>query len=387
MTQHEAMLLVKDATSLPHLVRLLREHGSDGVFDEWAIRYFLDVRARERGVPFKGTFEITPLCNLDCKMCYVHLNKEQLCGQSLLPAEQWEQIMQEAIDAGLMYAALTGGECLTSPDFDRLYLFLHSKGVQVSILTNGVLLDEKRIRFFQEHPPKSIQITLYGDCEDTYERVTGHRHFERVMRHIRMADEAKLPIRLAVTPNAYLGKADEALVRCAVETGLQVRINSELMTPLDNTGRSDNFKDLTPETYMRLFKLYRELRGQDVPVECEPDIAPMPAATDGEPPRGLLCGGGRSSFTITWDGCMTPCSGLHWIRRPVGPGEFKEHWQFINQTANNYPRPQECESCPCRNAARTCAASHKAAPAGHADPEQCKWCHAMIKAGFAKLAD
>ncbi len=88
MTQHEAMMLVKDATSLPHLVRLLKENGSDGVFDEWAVRYFMDVRARKRGIPLKGTFEITPLCNLDCRMCYVHLNKEQLCGQKPLPADE-----------------------------------------------------------------------------------------------------------------------------------------------------------------------------------------------------------------------------------------------------------------------------------------------------------
>ena len=204
MTQHEAMMLVKDAKSLPHLVRLLKENGSDGVFDEWAIRYFIDVRARKRGIPFKGTFEITPLCNLDCRMCYVHLNKEQLCGKSPLPAETWEAIMQEAIDAGMMYAALTGGECMTSPDFDRLYLFLHSKGVQVSILTNGVLLDEARIRFFKAHPPASIQVTLYGESEDTYERVTGRRHFKRVMRNLRMADEALLPLVLSVTPNKKL---------------------------------------------------------------------------------------------------------------------------------------------------------------------------------------
>ena len=58
-------------------------------------------------------------------MCYVHLNAEQLKGQKLLSAEQWEKIMSEAIEAGMLYASLTGGECLASPNFDRLYLYLH----------------------------------------------------------------------------------------------------------------------------------------------------------------------------------------------------------------------------------------------------------------------
>ena len=386
MTQHEAMMLVKDAKSLPHLVRLLKENGSDGVFDEWAIRYFIDVRARKRGIPFKGTFEITPLCNLDCRMCYVHLNKEQLCGKSPLPAETWEAIMQEAIDAGMMYAALTGGECMTSPDFDRLYLFLHSKGVQVSILTNGVLLDEARIRFFKAHPPASIQVTLYGESEDTYERVTGRRHYERVMRNLRMADEALLPLVLSVTPNKYLGDSDEALVRCAASTGIQFHVNSSLMTPREDTGRSDGFRDLVPEDYMRLFKLEQSLKGHLEPVECEADPPAPNGDASAKAPRGLRCGGGRSSFNVTWDGRVIPCNRLQHLGVAWEKGRFLDAWKQINQAAENYLLPVECETCVCRKAARTCAASHQA-ELGHADPEQCKWCRAMIKAGFAKLAE
>ena len=37
--------------------------------------HFLDARAREKGVPINVQFELTPLCNFDCKMCYVHLDK------------------------------------------------------------------------------------------------------------------------------------------------------------------------------------------------------------------------------------------------------------------------------------------------------------------------
>ena len=48
------------------------------------VRRFLDFRAREEAIPLTGTFELTPLCNLDCKMCYVHLNKAQMKGAELL---------------------------------------------------------------------------------------------------------------------------------------------------------------------------------------------------------------------------------------------------------------------------------------------------------------
>ena len=33
---------------------------------------------RENDIPGVGLFELTPLCNLDCKMCYVHLQDSSL---------------------------------------------------------------------------------------------------------------------------------------------------------------------------------------------------------------------------------------------------------------------------------------------------------------------
>ena len=44
---------------------------------------YLYRRATAAGLPLSGTFELTPLCNLDCRMCYVHLNKDQLKDKKL----------------------------------------------------------------------------------------------------------------------------------------------------------------------------------------------------------------------------------------------------------------------------------------------------------------
>ena len=46
-------------------------------------------RAAQRGLPISGTFELTPLCNMDCKMCYVRLSKaQQTAIRPLATAEQ-----------------------------------------------------------------------------------------------------------------------------------------------------------------------------------------------------------------------------------------------------------------------------------------------------------
>ena len=106
-----------DNTRQPESLReLLAQLDDQGITDYRrydAVRRFLSFKAREKNVPISGSFELTPLCNLDCKMCYVHLNKDQMCGASLLGVDVWKDVMRHAIDAGMMYARLTGGECLT----------------------------------------------------------------------------------------------------------------------------------------------------------------------------------------------------------------------------------------------------------------------------------
>lgn len=159
--------------SLSALLRQMDEQGVTGYRRYAEVRKFLSFRAREKGVPISGSFELTPLCNLDCKMCYVHLNKDQMRGQPLLPVEDWKSLMTQAIDAGMMYATLTGGECLTYPGFRELYLFLQDRGIEVSILSNGLLMDDDMADFLKRHPPAIIQITLYGASEQAYEK--GHR--------------------------------------------------------------------------------------------------------------------------------------------------------------------------------------------------------------------
>ena len=153
------------------LSQLIAQLNAEGVHDYRryeAVRKFLNFKARDKGIPISGSFELTPLCNLNCKMCYVHLNKAQMQGEPLLPVARWKQIMQQAIDAGMMYARLTGGECLTYPGFQELYLFLREQGIETVILSNGLLIDEDMTTFLQKNPPAAIQISLYGAGEDTY---------------------------------------------------------------------------------------------------------------------------------------------------------------------------------------------------------------------------
>lgn len=378
-------------TQMPGSLReLLAQLDAQGVQDYRryaAVRRYLNFKARDKGLPIAGSFELTPLCNFDCKMCYVHLQKEQLCGKPLLTAAQWQDVMRQAISGGMMYASLTGGECLTHPDFKTLYLFLRDRGVEVSILSNGSLMDAEMTAFLRQHPPAQIQITLYGASEEAYERVTGRRMFRTVWENIRRVNEAQLPVSIAVTPNAFMTDGEE-VVRLLHAEGLPFNINSGLLQPREETGRT--LADANLDAYVAMLRLRMTLKGDalmdDAPPESLPDPGVPPDGAPGESPCGVRCGAGRSIFSVDWQGGMRPCNTFPCEAQNVLTLGFDEAWRRVNHLANHFPRPIECEGCAYHEVCKHCVSEHAGgAPIGHASPAICAWGRRMVSEGLLTL--
>lgn len=384
--QHRGVTVIGEQNKMPSsLAELLAQLDREGVRDHrryQMVRRYLNFRARETGTPIGGTFELTPLCNLDCKMCYVHLNRAQMGQTKLLTAEQWEMLIAQAVDAGMLYARLTGGECLSYPDFKRIYLFLREQGVETAILTNGTLLGREMVDFLREDPPAAIQITLYGASEEAYERVTGQRVFSVVVENIRRLQAYGLPVSIAVTPNAFMTDGEEIL-RLTHKLGLNVQINAGLMAPRTSTGRSK--ADAALDTYIRLFKLNSELNGGVLATPCDEDSLPEPGGNAPKTPCGVLCGAGRSSFSIAWNGEMRPCNTFPRIRENALELGFAEAWKRIREQAEHFPRPAECTECAYKDSCNSCLAEHASeAPIGHASRTICARTRRMLAEGLIR---
>lgn len=344
--------------SLPELLEELRAEGVPEQLYHRRISRYLSFKARERGIPYTGTFELTPLCNLDCKMCYVHLTPEQMQGASLLSVAQWKDLMAQAVEAGMRKARLTGGECLTYPGFQELYLYLHSRGVEVMVLTNGVLLDEERIRFFQRHPPCEIQATLYGSDEDAYERVTGRRMFARVWENLRRANEAELPLTISITPSRFMEQDADALLDRAEELGVPYDINFGLFDPRADTGRaSGSALDTSQEVYIHLYKRKRAYQKMPlIPVD-EREL-PSPG-TSGDPQKGVRCAAGRGMFEIDWTGTMYGCTNLRSVSAKPLENGVAEAWRRIHAGVQQVSVPSECVDCVYAPICVVCPAAHE----------------------------
>ena len=57
------------------------------------IMTYLHQKGRALGLPIAGTFELTPRCNFNCPMCYIHMTLEQQRQVGTeLTAQQWLQL-------------------------------------------------------------------------------------------------------------------------------------------------------------------------------------------------------------------------------------------------------------------------------------------------------
>ena len=100
------------------------------------IKKYVFQKAAINHIPVSGTFELTPRCNLSCEMCYIRMSpaEEAIMGTELT-TEAWFSLGKQAVDAGMVYLLLTGGEPLLRPDFSEIYSGLAEMGILLTLNT------------------------------------------------------------------------------------------------------------------------------------------------------------------------------------------------------------------------------------------------------------
>lgn len=198
------------------------------------IKKYVFQRAAVNHIPVSGTFELTPRCNLSCEMCYIRMSaaEEAAMGQELT-ADEWLSLGRQAVDAGMVYLLLTGGEPLLRPDFAEIYSGLAKMGIMLTLNTNGTLINEYIVQCMEHNPPEKVNVTLYGASGDTYQKVCGNANgYKAALQGIGLLKEAKIPVCINTTYTRHNASDMEYIVSFAKENGIPVRMTSYLFPPL-----------------------------------------------------------------------------------------------------------------------------------------------------------
>ena len=341
------------------------------------------VTAKKMRAPVMAQFELTACCNLDCKMCYIHNSNSNALRARELSTETWKRIFDEAYDMGLVFATLTGGECLLRHDFKELYLHLWRKRVRVSIFTNGTLIDDEYVEFFKKYPPEKIRISLYGSSEEAYRRVTGHEGFQKTISAYRKLSDAKIPVGVAVTPSKYMKDDYMNIRRFCLENGIHCPpANFYLTKNRDNPDKDDY--NLSTDEIVSLAAEEVLLNGSLTPIK---DI-PAPCGSCTEKPIGLPCNAGYCGAHISWEGNMYPCASIAEGSASLLKMSYADAWKETNALAGSVLLGTECVGCPYDSVCPKCPVARLTSlHSGHCNPEMCELTGRLVAAGVKKLPE
>ncbi len=319
--------------------------------------------AKEQRRPITVNFELTPICNLNCKMCYICSSAEEIycSGKRLKTADEWLNIADELREMDTLFLLLTGGEVFLYPEFKKLYLGLYKKGFALTINTNATMIDENIVSWLKCYPPKCLSVSLYGASNETYEALCGRKNmFSRVDYALRLLKNSGLTVECKTIFTPLNVRDREACWDYVQNLKIPYETSSYSFPPDRKLVRKEQIR-FTPEEAVKCnFECNRMMSDENgfknnivQYLKKYEDTKDIP----GSEHRGLSCSATNSSCWITWEGHMTPCAILDSpYTLPFEKG-VQNAWEELKANADKLVISSECSYCKKRNICTVCPAA------------------------------
>lgn len=143
----------------------------------------------ERPFPVTVEIDLTNNCNHRCNFCFYaeHIATDR----STLKTDTIIQALSELKECGARGVSFTGGgEPMIHKDFCKILTHAASIGLDCGLITNGSVITEKNIDVLVDNLTW-IRVSAAGGDVESYQKVQGINHFDRVMNNIKILNERK----------------------------------------------------------------------------------------------------------------------------------------------------------------------------------------------------
>jgi radical SAM protein with 4Fe4S-binding SPASM domain len=187
-------------------------------------------------------WDITSKCNLRCKHClvgkkyFVNKTKEITLDQKL-------KIIDKLLEGGVGQISILGGEPLTMDDeFFSLIDYGVSRGLKISVVTNGILLNGEIMERVAKSGIDQITISMEGASEESHEFVRGKNTFNKLTSNIKALTEyiSKRDIPLQVNINTVLNRLNYPEIDKMIDICMQLGVNQWKLLSLCCTGFAED---------------------------------------------------------------------------------------------------------------------------------------------------
>ncbi|MFA7673137.1 MAG: radical SAM protein [Clostridia bacterium] len=240
---------------------------------------------------------ITSECNLHCKGCYSRATRGCFDGvdNTQMTKEEWLRIFEEAMDMGVSFILLAGGEPLIRKDV--ILAASTVKSILFPVFTNGTMITDEYLCIFDDSRNLLPVLSIEGNEEYTDTR-RGSGIYRKLMEIMEHLHEKKIIFgaSVTVTKDNLPEVTSESFIDILKGKGCKIVLYVEYV-PVDEKGGENAFGD--KERILMEQRLY-ELRDK------YKDIIFISFPGDEKSSGGCLAAG-RGFFHINASGGAEPC--------------------------------------------------------------------------------
>jgi len=298
-------------------------------------------------VPYAVLAELTHRCPLQCPYCTNPLMLERASEE--LATEDWQRVMDEAVDMGILHVHFSGGEPTVRKDLETLVAHAAKVGLYSNLITSAVLLSEERVNDLAEAGLDHVQISFQDSGPEVGDWVAGYKGaFEKKKRAAAWVRAADLPL----TVNAVMHRHNlhhlEDMIEMAVAMDAE-RIEVAQVQYYAWALRNRASFLPTREQLDRAVEIVAEARERLKGVLVFDFVVPDYYA---QRPKSCMGGWGRQFLNITPSGTVLPCHAAETIPnlmfdsvRDKSLSWIWEHSEGFNRFRGTDWMPEPCQSC------------------------------------------
>ncbi|KAA5826020.1 pyrroloquinoline quinone biosynthesis protein PqqE [Saccharopolyspora hirsuta] len=297
--------------------------------------------------PFGLLAELTYACPLHCPYCSNPL--DMAAYRDELDTGQWQRVLAEARELGVLQLHLSGGEPLQRRDVVDIVRSAHDLGMYTNLITSALGLSAQRAEQLRAAGLDHVQISLQAHEAGASDRIAGTTSFQRKIAGAHLVKELGWPLTL----NVVLHRLN--IDGIADVLALAERLGADRIE-LANTqyyGWARRNRDALLPSREQLDRAEVVVRAARERLAGRMEIIYVLPDYYGQPPKPCMGGWGHRQLTVAPNGDVLPCPAAQEL--PLPRANVQEHplsWIWSESPVFQRFRGTDWMGEPCRSCAR-----------------------------------